>query len=77
MEIMLANKKTKKFFDDVKIGQIFIVSDYVYLKLSSSDCEDNSFCVGDLKNSESKFYFSFFEDDTTVDEIIPNAKIVW
>lgn len=77
MELNLGFNSAEQKFRDVQVGQIFIIDDCIYLKLQSTDYEDNSYCLGILNNNESRFFFECFENDTTVDEIITNAKIVW
>lgn len=77
MELNLGFNSTEQKFRDVQIGQIFIINGCIYLKLVSTDYEDNSYCLGNLNNNESKFFFECFENDVTVDEIITNAKLVW
>lgn len=77
MELNLGFNSAEQKFRDVQVGQIFIIGKYIYLKTESSDYEDNSFCLGDLTINKPTFFFECIENDTTVDEIITNAKIVW
>lgn len=77
MELNLGFNSAEPKFRDVQVGQIFIINDCIYLKLTLSDYEDNSFCLGTLENNKPEFFFECVENDTTVDEIITNAKIVW